>query len=236
MIHYHVLPITPESLLVEMQNRHLLINFLYKDQIETAIELASSIIIDNGAFSVWKSGKKFDLDKFYAWLDNYVNSPRLDFFFIPDKICGTEKENDILVEECPYKNGVPIWHTNESLERLDRLSNEYDRIAIGSSAEHNLRTTEWWERMAEAFDTICDEGKPRTKVHGLRMLAPEIVSTFPFSSCDSSTVTINTNMTTREYPKIQNKRTRIVIFANRLEESQSPNTWDNQVASQQKLL
>jgi len=49
-----------------MKNKHLLVNFFYNGQIEPAIELASSIIIDNGAFSVWKSNKKFDLDKFYA--------------------------------------------------------------------------------------------------------------------------------------------------------------------------
>lgn len=235
MIHYHVLPITPESLLVEMKNKHLLVNFFYNGQIEPAIELASSIIIDNGAFSVWKSNKKFDLDKFYAWLENYVNSPRLDFFFIPDKICGTERENDILIKECPFKNGVPIWHTNESLERLERLSNEHQRIAIGSSAEHNLRTTEWWERMVEAFNTICDLGKPRCKVHGLRMLNKEIVSSFPFSSGDSSTVARHSSPD-NYLPHIKNIKSRLSILVNRIEESQSPSIWENKVVIQKKLL
>jgi len=235
MIHYHVLPISPESLLIEMKNKHLLISFFKRHQIEAAIELASSIIIDNGAFSSWKTGKKVSWDKFYTWLENYINSPRLDFFFIPDKITGSEEENDILIEECPYKNGVPIWHTNESLERLDRLSNEYDRIAIGSSAEHNLRTTEWWERMVEAFNTICDLGKPRCKVHGLRTLNKEIVSSFPFASGDSSTVARHSSPD-NYLPHIKNIKSRLAILVNRIEESQSPSIWENKVVIQKKLL
>ena len=228
MIHYHVLPISPESLLIEMKNKHLLISFFKRHQIEAAIELASSIIIDNGAFSSWKSGKKVVWDKFYSWLENYINSPRLDFFFIPDKITGSEEENDILIEECPFKKGVPIWHTNESLERLERLSNEYNRIAIGSSEEHNLRTPEWWEAMTKAFDTISDDGKPRCRVHGLRMLHKEIVSSFPFSSGDSSTVARHSSPD-NYLPYIKNSKTRIAILANRLEETQSPNTWNRRI-------
>jgi len=235
MIHYHVLPITPETLLVDMKNKHLLINFVYNYQIELAIEFASSIIIDNGAFSVWKSGKKVDWDKFYTWLEKYIHSPRLDFFFIPDKICGTEKENDILIKECPFKNGVPIWHTNESLDRLERLTNEHQRIAIGSSAEHRLKTIEWWGRMSEAFDTICNEGKPRCKVHGLRMLDKEIVSSFPFSSGDSSSVARHSSPD-HHIPNIKNIRARLSVLTNRIEETQSPNVWENKIYVQQKLL
>ena len=46
--------------------------------------------------------------------------------------------------------------------------------------------------MHEAFSAIVDEdGFPRAKIHGLRMLRSDIVTAFPFASCDSTNATQN---------------------------------------------
>ncbi len=42
---------------------------------------------------------------------------------IPDVIGSTEKENDDLLAEWPHgERGVPVWHLNESIGRLERLA------------------------------------------------------------------------------------------------------------------
>ena len=56
-----------------------------------------------------------------------------------------------------------------------------------------LGTPRWWPRMAEAMDVFCDrEGQLVCKLHGLRMLDPEVFSRrFPFASADSTNIAQN---------------------------------------------
>tara|TARA_R110001632_G_scaffold215943_1_gene343272 strand:+ start:506 stop:700 length:195 start_codon:yes stop_codon:yes gene_type:complete len=63
---------------------------------------------------------------------------------MPDVIDGGEKENDKLLKEWPKELkgcGVPVWHMNESDERFIRLCSEYDRVAIGSCGEYDIKKT-----------------------------------------------------------------------------------------------
>lgn len=134
---------------------------------------------------------------FYDWAYEASFFPNCDFVFIPDVIDGDEDANDALLAEWPmdfhYGFGVPVWHLHESLERLDRLVTRYPRVALGSSGVYaQIGTQAWDRRMHEAWEVICDERKrPRTKIHGLRMLDPDIVRAFPFASCDSCNIALN---------------------------------------------
>ena len=58
MIHYHGLPMTPAADMVRgFARRHGMVSFEHPDQIENAAEVCQSVVLDNGAFSAWKSGK-----------------------------------------------------------------------------------------------------------------------------------------------------------------------------------
>jgi hypothetical protein len=42
--------------------------------------------------------------------------------------------------------------------------------------------------MQQVMDTICQNGRPIVKIHGLRMLNPHVVEHVPFASADSAYV------------------------------------------------
>lgn len=197
MIHYHGMPITPESDAGKIFiGGHAFVSYAHSYQLGIAASVCQSFAIDNGAFSAWKSGKPItDWDDFYEWLDPIIKHPAFDFAVIPDVIDGGESDNDRLVRDWPFGTftGAPVWHMHESLTRLGDLMLTHPRICIGSSAEYaQIGTNKWWVRMAEAMRILCDDhGRPQVKIHGLRMLDPEIFTRFPFSSADSTNIARN---------------------------------------------
>lgn len=185
MIHYHGLPITPATAAVRaVSGGHAFVSFARPDQLTIALEAAQSFAVDNGAFSAWKSGEPIrDWSRFYDWVAELHRYPPFDFAVIPDVIDGDEAANDALLAEWPWRLtaphiGTPVWHLHESLERLDRLVSQWPRVCLGSSGDFaQIGTPAWWIRMAEAMDVICDRsGRPAVKVHGLRMLNPEVLA------------------------------------------------------------
>lgn len=232
MIHYHGTPCgnTREDVARFLSGRHALIPWVRPEDAGTAAEVCQSFAFDNGAFTAWKAGKPIkDWKPYYAWVNEWKRHPGFDWAIIPDVIDGSEAENDELESEWPHgHSGVPVWHLHESLERLQRLVFEWPRVAIGSSGQWpDPGTKSWWERMAEAMDVICDvHGRPRTKLHGLRMLSPEIFCRLPLASADSTNAVRNSNLIGRygQYPP-PNASTRMAIIAERIEKHQSIAIW-----------
>lgn len=195
VIKYHGTPITPITVFEEhMVGKNVLIPFTDSRDIERAIKYCDKIIIDNGAFSIWKRKIKIDWGSYYDWVQQYKN--RIEFYLIPDVIGGTEEENDALLADYFLRGetkGVPIWHVDESFERLDRLVNWFDYIAIGSSGDYDkLGTEKWHKRMNNAISYIINkDGIPKCKIHMLRCLNPRIFTLYPFESGDSTTFAQN---------------------------------------------
>jgi len=197
VIRYHGSPITPNTAAAAcLRGRHAMVSYANPQQIGLAAEVCQSFALDNGAFSAWKGGKALDVPGYIAWVDEWRLHPGFDWCLIPDVIDGTEKQNRIEVEAWGvFANGVPVWHLHESLEWLIELSERFPRVALGSSGEFadpNPNDIRWRQRMNQAFDVLCDDdGRPRVKVHGLRMMAPTIFSLFPFASVDSTNIARN---------------------------------------------
>ena len=196
MTKFYGTPLTPNRVFDEVfeSGRNCLIPFPNPQNLKRAKNLCEKIIIDNGAFTLWRKGGEIDWNKYYLWLQEHKEE--IEFYFIPDVIDGTEEENDHLISDYFSRGeskGVPIWHINESFERLDRLMTSFDYIAIGSAGEFaQLGTHEWHKRMDEAMRVICDEdGYPKVKVHMLRCLDPKIFTRYPFESGDSTSLAQN---------------------------------------------
>jgi hypothetical protein len=194
VIHYHGLPITPETACIAaVSGGHAFVSYPNRNQLNAAVSVCQSLALDNGAFPAWKAGKPVqDWRPFYEWAAQCKLLPMCDFAVIPDVIDGDEATNDALLAEWPLPKwfGAPVWHMHESLGRLERLAASYPRICIGSSGEFStVGTTTWWGQMARAMRVLCDdEGRPMCKLHGLRMLNPEIFSRLPLSSADSTNI------------------------------------------------
>lgn len=192
MIHYHGGRHSTQQVAVEIwRRRHALVSFADPGQLPIASEVAQSFALDNGAFSVWKQGITVDWKRYYGWVEEWMRHPGFDWAVIPDVIDGAEEENDALVAAWPLPRhlGVPVWHMHESFERLRRLCESWQRIALGSSGKYSVPgTAAWWQRMGQAMEVACENGRPITKLHGLRMLNPAIYQYLPLGSGDSATV------------------------------------------------
>jgi len=198
MIHYHGGPITPDTCAIRAwKARHAFISFAYPNQINLASEYCQSFAIDNGAFTAWKTNghNKIDWTDYYEFAARWKNHPGFDFAIIPDVIDGGESQNDALLDEWPHGDfsGVPVWHMNESHERFLWLCSVFQRVAIGSCGEYDVsRPKIAVARMKELIRYVTDEyGQPITKLHGLRMLNPQIFTELPLSSADSTNVARN---------------------------------------------
>lgn len=230
MIHYHGTPCgaTREDVARFLKGRHALISFFRPEDIGTAAEVCQSFCIDNGAFSAWKSGKAIeDWQPYYEFIDEWRTHPAFDWAIIPDVIDGDEDANDALLDEWNGQvEGVPVWHMHESLERLDRLC-RWPRLALGSSGDFaTVGTDQWWRRISEAMEVICVNGRPRTKLHGLRMLDPAVFGRMPLASADSTNAVRNSSSYSR-FGMYQppNASTRMSIIAERIEAHQAAPVW-----------
>lgn len=237
MIHYHGTPITPTTAAAKaVFSGHAFVSFHRPDQLGIVLEVAQSFAVDNGAFSAWRSGKPItDWEPYYEWVAELHRYPSFDFAVIPDVIDGDEADNDALLAEWPWRErapwvGAPVWHLHESLGRLERMALAWPRICLGSSGDYaQVGTSAWWQRMAEAMDVICDKhGRPVCKLHGLRMLDPEVFSRFPFASADSTNIAQNVGIDSkwRGAYTPASKESRAQVMRERIESRQSQVFWD----------
>lgn len=227
MIHYHGGPITPETCALRVwRGRHAFVSYAHPVQLELAASVCQTFALDNGAFSLWRAGKGTDWPGYYAWCAEWLSHPGCDWAVIPDVIGGTEAENDALLREWPHGfAGVPVWHLNESIDRLVRLAEDWPRVALGSAAEFDVsRPSACLARLREALAPISLDGRPIVKLHGLRMLNPAIVTKVPLASADSTNVARNIGMdgAWRGTYAPATKETRADVLVERIEQHQAP--------------
>lgn len=247
MIPYVGLPITPATACARaISGGHAFLSHLYADQLAMVLEICQSFAVDNGAFSAWKTGKPItDWQPYYEFVAELHRYPQFDFAVIPDVIDGDEQANDELLAEWPWQArhahvGAPVWHMHESLQRLERLALNWPRICIGSSGEFaTVGDQRWWDRMAKAMDVVCDKhGRPVTKLHGLRMLDPEVFTRLPLASADSTNIARNIGIDSawRGTYTPPTKESRAQVMRDRLEVHQGLTFWDRKSAPVQEQL
>lgn len=227
MIHYHGGPLSgpADSMSRFWRGRHAMVSFAWPDALPIVAEACQSFALDNGAFSVWRSGRAFDFDGFAEWVQEWERHPGFDWCLIPDVIDGTEQDNDDMILRWVQSgiarwNSVPVWHFHESIGRLQSLANRFRMVALGSSGQWpNPGAPDWWDRLADAIANIADsQGRPWCKLHGLRMLNPSIFSRCPFASADSTNAAQNAGGVNRfgMYPAPEAWQ-RATVIADRIE-------------------
>lgn len=239
MIHYHGLPITPATAAeVACRAGHAFVSYAHPQQIGIAVAGCQSFAIDNGAFSAWRKGDPItDWSGFYEFAAKAKKQPACDFAVIPDVIDGSEADNDALLAEWPLARwfGSPVWHLHESLERLERLASDWPRVCFGSSGDYaQVGTPSWWRRMHQAMRVVCDDaGRPLCRLHGLRMLNPEVFTRFPFASADSTNIGQNIGIDSawRGAYSPPTKESRVQLMRSRIESANAPEFYDFSQAS-----
>jgi len=118
---------------------------------------------------------------------------------------------------------------HESEAHLSWLADNFETVAIGSSgAWPTPGVRSWWDRMSEIMGYLCDdEGRPPVKLHGLRMLDPNVFRFLPLSSADSANAARNSGDFGRYGMYVPPSRSqRANIIADRVEQYQSSPVWD----------
>lgn len=192
-IHYHGTPITPNRVIMEMAGAHFCVSHAAPSQVRLCHELGQSVMLDNGAFSVWKRGHEPNWCAYYEWCDRWLDYPTT-WAVIPDVIVGDERDNDALLKQWPFRDrGAPVWHMHESIARLEHLTREYPRVCIGSSGEYaEVMSARWQRRMDEVWRRLSVNGCRTPNVHMLRGLQL-IRERWPFASVDSTDIARNHN-------------------------------------------
>jgi hypothetical protein len=238
VIHYHGTPCggKRDEVAKFLAGRHALVPWTRAEDLPAAAEVCQSFMLDNGAFGAWKSGQPItNWEGYYKWVQEWSQHPGYDFAVIPDVIDGDEDANNSLIvtwyKRVPaWVSCAPVWHLHESIERLDWLvkTHRTQRVCLGSSGEYAQPGTDrWWDRMAEAMKVCCDEqGRPRCRLHGLRMLDPAIFHRLPLASADSTNAVRNANQVKRfgmYCPPTLSQR--MATIADRIEAHQSAAVW-----------
>lgn len=193
-IHYHGTPISPREVLYRLAGRHFCVSFAAPQDVEICHRIGQSVMLDNGAFSLWRAGKQTDWPGYYAWCERWLDC-RTTWAVVPDVIDGDEAANDALVAQWPFgiQQGSPVWHLHESIERLIRLCGHWPRVCIGSSGQYaTVGNERWHARMADAMNRLCGNGPPPCALHMLRGMSLS-GSHYPFASVDSTDVARNHN-------------------------------------------
>lgn len=232
MIHYHGGDINPLRVADAVwRGRHAFVSWERPDQLPLAAAVAQSFALDNGAYSAWTRGVPMDIEGYAAWVRTWMQHPGFDWCVIPDTIDGTEQENAALIGQwrelgVPFAVSVPVWHLHESFDRLAYLVAAWPRIAIGSSGPYaTVGSPGWWRRMDAAMRVLCDaEGRPKCKVHGLRMLNPRIFERLPLASADSTNVARNHHREATRY-RMTNHMAALVM-SGRIEAANSAAVWE----------
>lgn len=187
MIHYHGTPISPRRHLERMAGRHFCVSFAAPQDLRTCLRIGQSVLLDNGAYSVYTRGIKFDEKGYYKWLDPILAPPH--WAVVPDVIKGDEKAQRAMVARWRFGRnlGAPVWHLGLSLNYLYKLTDEWPRVCLGSSAEYwQVGSPHWARRMDQVFDALAKRHQRLPWLHGLRMLSQ--TTRWPLSSADSVNV------------------------------------------------
>lgn len=193
MIHYHGTPITPLTALYELKGRCFCVSHATPHDVARVHKIGQSIMLDNGAYPKWKRGAETDWPSFYAWAEPWLNYPTT-WAVIPDVIDGGSQVQDALLREWPYGHkGAPVWHMDEPVSRLLRLTDEWPRVCIGSTAEYAVVLSPSWEkRMDECWNEIAKRHRFFPAVHMLRGMQCS-GRRWPFASVDSTDIARNHN-------------------------------------------
>jgi hypothetical protein len=190
-LHYHGTPITPVAALAELAGRCFCVSHAAPQDVARVHMIGQSVMLDNGAFSAWKSGKQTNWNGYYQWCDQWLDYPTT-WAVIPDVIDAGTQEQDALLREWPHGHkGAPVWHMDEPIYRLLRLCEEWPRVCVGSTAEYAIVLSDaWCRRMDEAFNELALRHKRMPWLHMLRGMQLS-GKQYPFASVDSTDLARN---------------------------------------------
>lgn len=224
---YHGTPITPNAELLKLAGRCFCVSYFNRAKVSlpTMEGIASSLMLDNGAFSAWRKGVEMTDDYwrgYFDWCDPLLDRPTT-WAVIPDAIAMPSQEQDRLLAMWPHgQRGAPVFHLTEDfmppVSRLLRLLDEWPRVCIGWAhppETHPIPGDAFERAMDLTWNEIARRHQRTPNVHMFR--GTQLVRCrWPFASVDSTDVARNHN-------RPQNTA---LAMADRWDAAQCPARWE----------
>jgi hypothetical protein len=126
-------------------------------------------LLDSGAFTFMSNTKKAEVN-WKEYIDSYIefiNKHDIKYFFELDidVVVGYENVKKITkyIEQKTNKQCIPVWHKSRGLEEWERLTKEYNYVAIGGIVTKEIKPSEY-----KFFPKLLQiASKNKCKVHGL---------------------------------------------------------------------
>lgn len=155
------------------------------------------LIIDNGAFSAWNSGKKIiNIDEYSIFCNkfhkefssSFKNIYYIGLDFIPGtrnnlpteeqkkEACDITYNNYVYMLQKNCVNVLPVIHQEEDIDWVEKYEKYTDYICIGGIKKNKSL----W------FDRVFDKIKKTTKLHGLAVTGKRMQEKYPWYSADST--------------------------------------------------
>lgn len=170
-----------------MKLRILLSYHYYKDTDLDALfskyftEPYPDVFVDSGGFSAMTQGVTIDIKQYADWVKRYRHListyANLDNIKSADETLSNQKR----LEDYGL-NPIPVFHTGEDWEVLERYVEHYPYIALGGMVPYMRYTKKIMPFIIKAFKTAGD----KSVFHGFGATSWAVIKSFPWYSVDSS--------------------------------------------------
>ena len=176
--------------IIKEEMPYILESFYYADEwTEKTIPLLDKFLLDSGAFTFMsnvRDSKKVDFDAYLTRYINFINKNDVKLFFEldVDSVVGYEKVKQMRerLESETQKKCIPVWHKSRGLEEWNKLTSEYDYVAIGGIVSKEITRQEY-----KYFPKLLEIARKNgCKVHGLGFTNLEGLKKYKFYSVDST--------------------------------------------------
>lgn len=159
-----------------------------------------SILLDSGAFSIWKRGLEFPLQDYIDYCKRHAHE--VDAYVALDALPGenglmdhsqaaieksaSKSYENLQVMKAAGLKPIPVFHQGERFEWLDKMLEDGETY-VGISPylrSHQSEIISWADK---AFSRITDSsGRPYLKTHGFGVTACNLCTRYPWFSTDST--------------------------------------------------
>jgi hypothetical protein len=165
-----------------------------EDRTVTRDQHAIDLMVDSGAYSVFKSkAVPINLDDYIVfcrrnerWIKKVVNLDRIpDKTLDPGSSARLSRDNWLRMLDAGI-DAMPVFHNGEHFSWLEQMLKDGATYVGVSPIKTNV--VEARDFLDTAFSMLCDgTGTPMVKVHCLGITKPEFIRSYPFYTVDSTT-------------------------------------------------
>lgn len=161
--------------------RHFMLSYYYWKSHTALIRLMRSygvhIMLDSGAFSIWKQGLNIGLASYIE----YIRRNHIGKYMVLDIVGDPEKSHaNLTAMEKAGLYPIPVFHYGSEMKWLDRYAASHRYIALGGTVGKP-------KHLRDAFFAEVFGRHPELHYHGLGMTTPDLLRKYPWFSVDSTT-------------------------------------------------